>query len=130
MPWLHTITLRVLIATQEKADHLLVELATVVDALSMPETSDRNKSLYLLKMLLEDLKPEDLKAQRVPLIRHLGAQLVSMASLQNPIIRESATEVLKLLSRENHKPPISRRPGWPARGAEPGGFVSKQLQGV
>lgn len=97
--------LRVLTATQEKADHPLVELATVVDALSMPETSDRNKSLYLLKMLLEDLKPEDLKAQRAPLIRQLGAQLVSMASLQNPIIRDPATEVLKLLSGENHETP-------------------------
>ena len=97
--------LRVLTATQEKADRPLVELATVVDALSMPETSDRNKSLYLLKMLLEDLKPEVRQAQRAPLIRQLGAQLVNMASLQNPVIRDPAVEVLKLLSGESHETP-------------------------
>jgi hypothetical protein len=97
--------LRVLTATQQKADHPLVELATVVDALSMPETLDRNKSLYLLEMLLEDLKPEELKAQRAPLIRQLGARLVDMASLQNPIIRDPASEVLQLLSGEKHETP-------------------------
>jgi hypothetical protein len=97
--------LRVLTATQQRADRPLVELATVVDALSMPETSDRNKSLYLLKMLLEDLKPEALQAQRAPLIRQLGSQLVDMASLQHPIIREPATEVLELLSGERHESP-------------------------
>ncbi len=51
-------------------------------------------------MLLEDLKPEALQAQRAPLIRQLGSQLVDMASLQQPIIREPATGVLKLLSGE------------------------------
>lgn len=106
--------LRVLTATQEHADRPLVELATVVDALSMPETSDRNKSLYLLKMLLEDLKPEAMKAQRAPLIRELGARLVEMASLQHPIIREPATEVLKLLSGEQYETPEQWR-AWLAR---------------
>jgi HEAT repeat protein len=106
--------LRVLIATQEQADHPLVDVATVVDALSMPETSDRNKSLYLLKMLLEDLKPEALKAQRAPLIRELGPRLVEMVSLQNPIIREPATEVLKLLSGEAYETPEQWK-AWLAR---------------
>lgn len=95
--------LRVLLATQKQADHPLVEVATAVDALSLPETTDRNKSLYLLRMLLEDLKPEALQAQRAPLIRQLGSQLVSMASLQQPIIRDPAIDVLKLLSGENHQ---------------------------
>jgi hypothetical protein len=106
--------LRVLIATQKNASQPLVELATVVDATSLPETTDRNKSLYLLKMLLEDLKPEALQAQRAPLIRQLGAQLVDMAALKQPIIRDPAIEVLKLLSGESHETPEQWK-AWLAR---------------
>lgn len=95
--------LRVLIATQEQADLPLVDLARVVDALSLPATTDRNKALYLLKMLLADMKPEALHAQRAPLIRQIGAGLVAAASLQQPINRDPAREVLQLLSGENHE---------------------------
>jgi hypothetical protein len=42
--------LRVLLANQDKADHPRVAVA--VDALSLPETMDRNKALYLLEALL------------------------------------------------------------------------------
>ncbi|HEX8538991.1 MAG TPA: hypothetical protein VF664_16090 [Cystobacter sp.] len=97
--------LRVLIATQEQADHPLVDLETVLDALGLPESADRNKSLYLLKMVLEDLKPEDLKAQRAPLMQRIGPMLRTMAALQQPVIREPAVEVLKLLSDEATIPP-------------------------
>ena len=106
--------LRVLIATQEQAAHPLVDMALVVDALSLPATTDRNKALYLLKMLLEDLKPEELKAQRASLLRQLGVLLVNMASLQQPITREPAVEVLKLLSGERYESPEQWK-AWLAR---------------
>jgi hypothetical protein len=106
--------LRVMIATQEQADHPLVEVATVVDALSLPQTSDRNKACYLLKMLLDDLKPEQLQAQKAPLVRQLGAQLVTMASMQQPINREPAVEVLQQLSGEHYESPEQWK-AWLAR---------------
>ncbi|KFE68029.1 hypothetical protein [Hyalangium minutum] len=93
--------LRVLIATQEAADHPLVDAAVVADAASMPETTDRNKALFLLKMLLDDLKPDALKAQRGPLLKQLGPQLVTLAAMQQPINREPAIEVLQALSGES-----------------------------
>jgi hypothetical protein len=97
--------LRVLTASQEAADHPLVETALVLDALTLPETSDRNKALYLLKMLLDDLKPEALKAQRPALIRQIGSQLVALTAMHQPINREPAVEVLKLLSGEAYETP-------------------------
>lgn len=90
--------LRVLTATQEEADHPLLEAAVVVDALALPEFSDRNKSLYLLQMLLEDQKPEALKAQAAPLVRQLGRRLVALTSSQAPNIREPAVAVLQRLT--------------------------------
>jgi hypothetical protein len=95
--------LRVLTANQEAADHPLLEVATVVDALSLPQTTDRNKALYLLTMLLPDLKPEALKAQRPVLIRQIGAQLVALTAMQQPINRDPAIEVLTLLSGETYE---------------------------
>lgn len=92
--------LRVMIATQEAADHPLLDVAVVADAASMPETTDRNKALYLLKMLLDDLKPEALQAQRGPLLKQLGQELVSLAAMQQPINRDPAIEVLQALSGE------------------------------
>ncbi|MFL5345486.1 MAG: HEAT repeat domain-containing protein [Hyalangium sp.] len=106
--------LRVMIATQEKADHPLVDIATVVDALSMPQTSDRNKACYLLSYLLDDLKPEELQAQKAPLIRQLGEQLVTMAGMQQPINREPAVEVLQKLSGESYENPEQWK-AWLAR---------------
>lgn len=97
--------LRVLTANQEAADHPLVETALVIDALTLPQTTDRNKALYLLKMLLEDMKPEALKAQRPSLIRQMGSQLVALTAMQQPINREPAIEVLKLLSGEAYETP-------------------------
>ncbi|RKG88790.1 HEAT repeat domain-containing protein [Corallococcus terminator] len=94
--------LRVLTATQEVAKEPLLDVATVVDAASMPTTSDRNKSLFLLSYLLEDLSPEALRAHRAGLIRQLGESLVAMAALQQPINREPAVEVLERLSGEKH----------------------------
>ncbi len=95
--------IRVLIADQEAADHPLLEVATVVDALSLQDTTDRNKVLYLLTMLLPDLKPEALKAQQPVLIRQIGAQLVTLASMQQPVNRDPAIEVLQLLSGEKYE---------------------------
>jgi hypothetical protein len=95
--------LRVLIATQEAADHPLVDVAVAVDAVSMPRTTDRNKALYLLTMLLDDLKPDALKAQKGPLLRQLGPQLVTLTSLQQPINRQPAVEVLQRLSGEKYE---------------------------
>ena len=95
--------LRVLTANQEAADHPLVETALVIDALSLPQTTDRNKALYLLTMLLADLKPEALKAQQPSLIRQIGSQLVALTAMQQPINREPAVEVLKLLSGEAYE---------------------------
>lgn len=95
--------LRVLTATQEAAKLPMVDVATVVDAVSLPTTSDRNKAVYLLSFLLEDLAPEVLKAQRAGLIRQLGETLVAMSALQQPINREPAVKVLKQLSGEDHE---------------------------
>ena len=97
--------LRVLTALQEVADRPLVDVAVVVDALSMPSWTDRNKSLYLLQYLLEDTKPEALKAQRASLIRQLGAPLVTLAQFEQPNIREPAVDILKRLSGEAHDAP-------------------------
>jgi len=65
-------------------------------------------------MLLDDLKAEELKAQRAPLIRQLGSQLVDMASLQQPIVRDPTIEVLELLSGESHETPEQWK-AWLAR---------------
>ncbi len=94
--------LRVLLANQDKADRPLVDVAVVVDALSMPETLDRNKALYLLEALLRSMKPAALQAQRAPLLRQLGSQLVAMAGLTQPINREPALLVLEQLSGEKY----------------------------
>ena len=95
--------LRVVMAIQQKADHPMVDFAVVADALSMPETTDRNKAGALLKALLEDMKPEALKAQRATYLRQVGPQLVAMASLQQPNNRDYALAVLKLLSGEKYE---------------------------
>lgn len=109
--------LRVLTATQETAKVPLVEVATVVDATSLPTTMDRNKSVYLLSYLLEDLSPEALKAQRTGLIQQLGERLVAMAALQQPINRAPAVKVLERLSGEKHETADAWR-AWLARQAE------------
>jgi hypothetical protein len=44
------------------------------------------------------LKPDALKAQQAPLIRQLGPLLMDMTALNQPINREPAVNVLKLLS--------------------------------
>ncbi len=95
--------LRVVMAIQQKADRPMVDFSMAADALSMPETTDRNKAGALLKALLEDMKPEALKAQRASFIRQVGAPLVAMASLQQPNNREYALAVLKLLSGEKYE---------------------------
>jgi hypothetical protein len=95
--------LRVVMAIQQKADRPMVDFAVVADALSMPETTDRNKAGALLKALLEDMKPEALKAQRAAYLRQVGPQLVAMASLQQPNNRDYALAVLKLLSGEKYE---------------------------
>jgi HEAT repeat protein len=95
--------LRVLTATEEAADRPLMDLAVVLDATSLPQTTDRNKAVYLLSYLLEDLKPEELKAQQPALIRQLGPQLVAMANMSQPINQEPAIKVLKLISGEQYE---------------------------
>jgi hypothetical protein len=95
--------LRVILATQDKADHPLVDLAVVADALSMPAASDRNKGLFLLEALLRSMKPEALKAQRASLVRQLGPMLLANASLQQPVNREPAVLVLQQLSGEEYE---------------------------
>jgi hypothetical protein len=95
--------LRVLMAIQKSADRPMVDFAVAADALSMPETTDRNKAGALLKALLEDMKPEALKAQRASYLRQIGPQLVAMAALQQPNNRDHALEVLKLLSGEKYE---------------------------
>ena len=92
----------------------LLEVATVVDATSLPTTTDRNKSVYLLTYLLEDLSPEALKAQRAGLIQQLGERLVAMAALQQPINRDRAVKVLEWLSGEKHETAEAWR-AWLAR---------------
>lgn len=95
--------LRVLTATQEVATKPLLDVATVADAVTLPEMSDRNKATYLLSYLLDDLSPEALQAQRAGLIRQLGETLVAMTALQLPINREPAILVLKQLSGESYE---------------------------
>ncbi|RKH62945.1 HEAT repeat domain-containing protein [Corallococcus llansteffanensis] len=106
--------LRVLTATQQTAKAPLLDVATVVDATSLPTTMDRNKSVYLLNYLLEDLSPEALKAQRAGLIQQLGERLVAMAALHQPINRDPAVKVLERLSGEKHETAEAWR-AWLAR---------------
>ncbi|AKQ63233.1 hypothetical protein A176_000145 [Myxococcus hansupus] len=94
---------RVLTALQQAATQPLVDVATVVDAVSMPTTTDRNKATYLLSYLLEDLPEDALKAQRAGLIHQLGETLVAMSALQQPINRDPAVMVLQQLSGEKHE---------------------------
>ncbi|MFP2900320.1 HEAT repeat domain-containing protein [Corallococcus sp. 4LFB] len=95
--------LRVLTATQEAATQPLLDVATVADAVSLPNSSDRNKATFLLSYLLADLSPEALNAQRAGLIRQLGETLVAMSALQLPINHEPAMRVLKQLSGEKYE---------------------------
>ncbi|NRD58433.1 HEAT repeat domain-containing protein [Corallococcus exiguus] len=95
--------LRVLTATQEAATKPLLDVATVADAVALPNSSDRNKATYLLTYLLADLPPEALKAQRAGLLRQLGERLVEMSALQIPINSEPAVLVLKQLSGEQYE---------------------------
>ncbi len=95
--------LRVLTATQEVATNPLLDVATVADAVTLPEASDRNKATFLLSYLLADLSPEALEAQRTGLIRQLGETLVAMSALQVPLNRDPAIRVLKQLSGESYE---------------------------
>ncbi len=95
--------LRAILGTQEGVQRPLVDVAVVVDALSLPGTTDRNKALFLLHMVLSVLKPEALQAQKAPLIRQLGPMLVTMSALHQPINREPAVDVLKLLSGKDYE---------------------------
>ncbi|NMO16751.1 hypothetical protein HPC49_06255 [Pyxidicoccus fallax] len=97
--------LRVLTAVQEAADRPLVDVDVVVDAISMPEGTDRSKSLYLLQMLLDDMKPEAVRALRATLIQRLGASLVAHAGFALPHFREPAVLILQRLSGEKHEAP-------------------------
>lgn len=106
--------LRVMMALQQKSDHPLVDIATAVDALGMPETTDRNKAGHLLLAILEDMKPEQVKAQKASLLRQLGPQLVAMAAMQQPINRDPAVGILKLLSGEKYDSPEQWK-AWLAR---------------
>jgi hypothetical protein len=98
--------LRVLGALQKSADRPLLDLAKVVDAVGLPETTDRNKALYVLMGLLEKTPPKDRAAQRGAIVRQAGAALVAMASLRQPNNRDHARGVLELLSGEKHEDPI------------------------
>jgi hypothetical protein len=106
--------LRVMGALQKSADRPLLALPVVLDALAMPETTDRNKALSLLKGLLEKLGPEELASQRGPLLRQLGPQLVALTALRQPINRDPALAILQRLSGEAHDTPEAWR-AWLAR---------------
>ncbi|WNG31078.1 hypothetical protein F0U62_48995 [Cystobacter fuscus] len=97
-----------LLATQQQADHPLVDLETMLDALGLPENSDRNKSLFLLMKVLENLKPEQFKAQRASAPAADRAPCCApwpRSSSQQPVIRDPAVEVRKRLSDEATTPP-------------------------
>ncbi|MBN9686452.1 MULTISPECIES: hypothetical protein [unclassified Corallococcus] len=95
--------LRVLTAMQQAAKQPLLPVAEVADAVLLPTSMDRNKATYLLTYLLDDLSPEELKAQRAGLIQKLGQALVEMSALQLPINRDPAVLVLKQLSGEKYE---------------------------
>ncbi|QSQ24134.1 hypothetical protein JY651_03940 [Pyxidicoccus parkwayensis] len=94
---------RTVLEFQRASDHPLVSLPVAMDAMQMPKTTDRNKGTFLLGMVLEKMKPEELKARRAEVLRQVGAQLVEMAGYQQPIHREPAVEVLERLSGEKHE---------------------------
>ncbi|XXF76247.1 hypothetical protein P2318_24755 [Myxococcaceae bacterium GXIMD 01537] len=108
--------LRVMGALQRGADRPLVALDGVLDALALPETTDRNKALSLLKALLEKMSPEALAASKATLVRRVGPQLVALTALRQPINRDPARDILQRLSGEAHETPeawrewLSRQP--------------------
>ncbi|MGE6762937.1 hypothetical protein ACQKGO_33310 [Corallococcus interemptor] len=110
--------LRVLTATQQAATQPLLHTSVVADAVLLPTSTDRNKATYLLTYLLEDLPPEELKAQRAELIQKLGETLVTMSALQLPINRDPAVLVLQQLSGEKYETAGEWR-AWLARQLNP-----------
>lgn len=96
---------RSVLAFQEGLDRPVVDLSVVFDAMSMPGVSDRNKGTYLLEMVLVKLTPDELKARRAEVLQKVGTLLVDMSAYQQPINREPAVKVLRLLSGEDFERP-------------------------
>ncbi|MCP3168653.1 HEAT repeat domain-containing protein [Myxococcus qinghaiensis] len=96
---------RSVLAFQDGLDRPVVDLPVVFDAMAMPDVTDRNKGTYLLEMVLVKLTPDELKARRAEVLRKVGPLLVDMAAYQQPINREPAVKVLRLLSGEDYERP-------------------------
>lgn len=94
--------LRVLLGTQKAQPRPIVELDRVLEAALLPETTDRNKALYLLKGVLEKTPEAERVRRRRAIVRQIGPDLVASAALRQPNNRQPASEVLTLLSGEKH----------------------------
>ncbi|WP_257461640.1 HEAT repeat domain-containing protein [Archangium lipolyticum] len=101
-PLVRNNVLRVLGALQRHADRPLVELPRVLDAMALPQTTDRNKATSLLVAVLEKMSPSERAARLADILRQAGEQLVAMTALQQPINRDPARTVLERLSGEQH----------------------------
>ncbi|MFY2563067.1 HEAT repeat domain-containing protein [Corallococcus terminator] len=96
---------RSVLAFQGGLDRPVVDLSVAFDAMAMPDVSDRNKGTYLLETVLVKLTPDALKARRAEVLQKVGTLLVDMSAYQQPINREPAVKVLRLLSGEDFERP-------------------------
>ncbi|WP_163871089.1 HEAT repeat domain-containing protein [Myxococcus eversor] len=96
---------RAVLAFQEALARPVVDLPVVFEVMTMPSVMDRNKGTYLLEMVLVKLTPDELKARRAEVLQKVGTLLVDMSAYQQPINREPAVKVLRLLSGEDFERP-------------------------
>ena len=88
--------LRVLGMTLEKNNNLQIPLNIIVDALDFPETTDRNKTLYVLLSLSNNPKNSQY------IIENAGARLIAILKLDQPNNHDPAYEILKKISGKTY----------------------------
>jgi hypothetical protein len=106
--------IRVLSSLQKAAERPLLDLDMALDAVLLPETTDRNKAVNLLKGLLEKMPPKERARKKGSILRQVGPDLVAMTELRQPNNRDPAQGVLTLLSGDKQADPKAWR-AWLAR---------------
>ncbi|WP_338863665.1 hypothetical protein [Myxococcus stipitatus] len=101
--------IRSVLAFQTHLDRPVVDLKTVFDVMEMPNATDRNKGTFLLEAILQKLNPDELKTRRTEVLQKVGVLLVDMTASRQPIKRDPAVSVLKLLSGEGFETPAEWR---------------------
>lgn len=88
--------MRVLALALEKNNNLKVPLNKIIDALNFPETTDRNKALYVLSSLANNPK------NSVYIKKQAGSHLISTLKLEQPNNHDPSYDILKKISGKNY----------------------------